>query len=887
LIQSQPPITRTTHTLPFDKLSPRDFERLCLWLVEREGYQRAEHLGAAGSEQGRDIIAWRESALWAFQCKRVQRFGPKDALAEVEKVLALPEAERPAGLVFLVTCNVPVRTRRKVRARCAREMECHFWTGTELDEKVKRHPDIVEEFFEAERGKDATLSWWDRFRHHPLIFYPTVAFTILVAVVGLLAGLISMGADIGGARQQLQEWGLVRVFPPAREDEILILVATFHLGERVADTEAYNEICWAIQEATQELNFSHLRVEVEPTRLAADDRAGAEKLGKRYNASMVIWGADTGVRVTVNFLNLKQPDFTAAEVQISETERTQLANPSAYASFVTRDLPGQLTFLSLFAIGQSYYIAGAYADSIRVVEKAVGSLVPETEPPEGLADAYFGLGWLYQRQMDNHEQAILNYNCAIALDPSAVVAYNNRGLAYYYKSDYDRAIADFDQAIQLQPGFALAYNGRGLAYADKGDYDRAIADFDQAIQLQPYFAEAYGNRGIAYAAKGDYDRAITEYSQVIRLRLDDARAYKSRGDAYRRKGDLERAIADYDQAIQFKPDYGGAYYNRGLAYADKGDLDRAIADYDQAIANYSQAIQLQPDNAMAYFNRGLAYYSKGDYGQAIADLNQAIQLKPHYADAYYTRGLAYGQKGKYDRAIADFNQTIKLQPNYADAYNNRGLAYADEGEYDRALTDYDWAIELQPALASAYYNRGAIYASRGDYDRAITDYDQAIQLQPDYAGAYTNRGLAYAHKGDVDRAIADYDQAIQLQPDNAYAYNNRGLAYADKGEYDRAIADYDQAIQWHTTPERRAEAHNNRGLAYADKSEYDRAIADYDQAIQLQPNYAKAYYNRGIAYEQTGHEEKAVADFRKVLELGDDPYWRQQAEEQLKALRAR
>jgi len=50
LTPSQPPITRTTHTLPFDKLSPRDFERLCLWLVEREGYERAEHLGAVAMQ---------------------------------------------------------------------------------------------------------------------------------------------------------------------------------------------------------------------------------------------------------------------------------------------------------------------------------------------------------------------------------------------------------------------------------------------------------------------------------------------------------------------------------------------------------------------------------------------------------------------------------------------------------------------------------------------------------------------------------------------------------------------------------------------------------------------------------------------------------------------
>ncbi len=152
---TQPTITGTTHTLPFDRLSPHDFERLCLWLVEREGYERAEHLGAAGSEQGRDIVAWREGALWAFQCKRVRRFGPKDALAEVEKVLALPDDQRPMGLVFLVTCDVSANTRQQVRERCTDEMQCHFWAGTELDEKVKRHPDIVEEFFQADQRAQA------------------------------------------------------------------------------------------------------------------------------------------------------------------------------------------------------------------------------------------------------------------------------------------------------------------------------------------------------------------------------------------------------------------------------------------------------------------------------------------------------------------------------------------------------------------------------------------------------------------------------------------------------------------------------------------------------------------------------------------------------------
>jgi len=143
-------ITGTTHTLPFAKLAPGDFERLCLWLVRREGYERAEHLGAAGSEQGRDIIAWREGRQWAFQCKRVQDFGPKDALVEIDKVLALPQDQRPAEYVFIITRNVSANTRQQARDRCADQIGCHFWAGTELDEMVKRHPDIVREFFQLD-----------------------------------------------------------------------------------------------------------------------------------------------------------------------------------------------------------------------------------------------------------------------------------------------------------------------------------------------------------------------------------------------------------------------------------------------------------------------------------------------------------------------------------------------------------------------------------------------------------------------------------------------------------------------------------------------------------------------------------------------------------------
>lgn len=142
-----PLVTATHHVLPLDRLSPLEFERMCLWLVWREGFERAEHLGMSGSESGRDIVAFREGRRYAFQCKRVQRLARKAAVGEIARLLSLSDEERPDAIVFVASCPVSANVRAAARRAWGREDTCHFWTATELDEKIKRHPDILEEFF--------------------------------------------------------------------------------------------------------------------------------------------------------------------------------------------------------------------------------------------------------------------------------------------------------------------------------------------------------------------------------------------------------------------------------------------------------------------------------------------------------------------------------------------------------------------------------------------------------------------------------------------------------------------------------------------------------------------------------------------------------------------
>jgi tetratricopeptide (TPR) repeat protein len=155
LKMKKPDLTKTNHPLPFNALSPEQFETLCLWLVEREGYLRPEHLGAAGSEQGRDVIAYRatnkDESLWYFQCKRYQTISAAQLIEEVQKYNDLVKADpmkKPFGVVFVTNATLSANTREKVRKFCGEHgYDCEFWARTELDLHVKKHSDIVAEFF--------------------------------------------------------------------------------------------------------------------------------------------------------------------------------------------------------------------------------------------------------------------------------------------------------------------------------------------------------------------------------------------------------------------------------------------------------------------------------------------------------------------------------------------------------------------------------------------------------------------------------------------------------------------------------------------------------------------------------------------------------------------
>ena len=69
----------------------------------------------------------------------------------------------------------------------------------------------------------------------------------------------------------------------------------------------------------------------------------------------------------------------------------------------------------------------------------------------------------------------------------------DHGRACLDRGKYDDAIADYEKAIALDPKYALAYTIRALTYESNGEVERAIADFRKVLEIDSSDENAKNN----------------------------------------------------------------------------------------------------------------------------------------------------------------------------------------------------------------------------------------------------------------------------------------------------------------------------------------------------------------------------------------------------------
>ncbi|WP_283758906.1 tetratricopeptide repeat protein [Roseofilum casamattae] len=114
------------------------------------------------------------------------------------------------------------------------------------------------------------------------------------------------------------------------------------------------------------------------------------------------------------------------------------------------------------------------------------------------------------------EDAIADYDRAIALTPLVTDPYLNRGAALEALGQFEDAIADYNRILKIDPGDAQAYNNRGNAKMGLADWQGAIADYQTCTEIAPNFAFAFAGKALATYQVGDTEAAIQLMRNVNR-----------------------------------------------------------------------------------------------------------------------------------------------------------------------------------------------------------------------------------------------------------------------------------------------------------------------------------------------------------------------------------
>ncbi|HAA29632.1 MAG TPA: hypothetical protein DCE56_20495 [Cyanobacteria bacterium UBA8553] len=217
---------------------------------------------------------------------------------------------------------------------------------------------------------------------------------------------------------------------------------------------------------------------------------------------------------------------------------------------------------ALVALGAMFWGVKALLSPQTAPQTVSSNSVPATSPAATADPEKQAAELLSQadslRKAENYQDAIANYEKALALKPNQATAH--WGLCYSLNSmgKMAEAIAQCDQALALNPNYAEALWSKGSALEQQKNYEQAIALYDQALKVNPNYAEAWNNKGVALLNLNRPDQAFTALDKATQLKPDWPDAWANRGNALWTLKRYDQAIASIEKALKLDPNHPNA-----------------------------------------------------------------------------------------------------------------------------------------------------------------------------------------------------------------------------------------------------------------------------------------------------------------------------------------
>mgnify|MGYP001406017219 CR=1 FL=1 len=188
-----------------------------------------------------------------------------------------------------------------------------------------------------------------------------------------------------------------------------------------------------------------------------------------------------------------------------------------------RDLEKAIYYDNTYAL--AYYntaviqnTAERYEESVKNSSRAISLNFKD------IGDAYRARG-KGKNGLEQYRDAIVDLKIAISYNSKDASAYFELGNSYLELNENQNAILNFSLAITYKPNFPEAYNNRAIAKQISGDYSGSISDYNMANTLNPdkssldksEIGDVYFSWGSKYFDDENYSDAIEKYKEAKKL----------------------------------------------------------------------------------------------------------------------------------------------------------------------------------------------------------------------------------------------------------------------------------------------------------------------------------------------------------------------------------
>lgn len=184
-------------------------------------------------------------------------------------------------------------------------------------------------------------------------------------------------------------------------------------------------------------------------------------------------------------------------------------------SIMTNAIMGRVDSLGMFN-------AALVSERLEKYDEALGYYTALTQINYGGPDIYMYMASIYDRKKDTTKKIeVIRKGLEKYPDNEGLV---REELSYLLTTgQIDEALNNFDKAIAKDPEDATLYYNRGLIYDQMGEFEKAEADYKKAVEVDPKFFDAAYNLGAMYFNAGaEWNNKASNYGIKEQAEYDAA-----------------------------------------------------------------------------------------------------------------------------------------------------------------------------------------------------------------------------------------------------------------------------------------------------------------------------------------------------------------------------